>query len=183
MISIFQYGQSLTLTLSELEEWKKQLRAELKLEIKTEIFQELPETEEDITRIDTQLGSVVKTSQEIITAVQDLSIQLQSLQEFSQEVHNHTMQIENLGAELQETNILVGNQSTELNRLEDKLIGFNETFQDSNDALKTEIIASFEKQAEDFGAELQGTETFIKNKVIEFNQTLQESNNALNHYS
>ena len=69
LISLFQYGQTVTLTLSELEDWKNQMRAELKLEIKTEIFQELPETE-DIKRINTQLGNFVKTSQEIITAVQ-----------------------------------------------------------------------------------------------------------------
>jgi myosin heavy subunit len=139
LISIFQYGQSLTLTLSELDEWKKQMRAELKLEIKTEIFQELPETEEDITRIDTQLGNVVKTSQEIISAVQDLSVQLQSLQEFTQEVNNHTTQVENIEAELQETNSLVENQSTELNRFENELIGFNETLQESNNALNYSI--------------------------------------------
>ena len=120
LVIIFQYGQTVTLTLSELEDWKNQMRVELKLEIKTEIFQE----------INTQLGNVAKTSQEIITVVQDHGVQLGNLQEFTQEVHNHTIQIENLGAELQETNILVGNQSTELNRLEDKLIGFNETFQD-----------------------------------------------------
>ena len=149
MISLFQYGQTVTLTLSELEDWKNQMRAELKMEIKTEIFQEM----------NTQLGNAEKTSQEII-----------SLQELTQEVHNHTIQIETLGAELQETNILVGNQSTELNRLENKFIGFNET-----------LIASFEEQAENLGAELQGTKTFVENKLIEYNQTLQESNNALNH--
>ena len=42
LISLFQFGQSLTLTLSELEEWKKLMKAELK----QEIFLELPETEE-----------------------------------------------------------------------------------------------------------------------------------------
>ncbi len=48
LISIFQYGQNVTLTLSELEDWKNQMKAELKLEIETEIFQELPETEDII---------------------------------------------------------------------------------------------------------------------------------------
>ncbi len=85
LISLFQYGQSVTLTLSELEDWKNQMRAELKLEIKTEIYQELPETE-DIKRIYTELGKNSKNSHELISAVQDHTIQLESLQEFSQEL-------------------------------------------------------------------------------------------------
>ena len=83
LVIIFQYGQTVTLTLSELEDWKNQMRVELKLEIKTEIFQE----------INTQLGNVAKTSQEIITVVQDHGVQLGNLQEFTQEVHNNTIQI------------------------------------------------------------------------------------------
>ena len=114
LISFFQYGQTVTLTLSELEDWKNQMRAELKLEIKTEIFQE----------INTQLGNVAKTSQEIITVVQDHGVQLGNLQEFTQEVHNNTIQIKNLGDELQETNVMVGNQSTELINLKEVLIHF-----------------------------------------------------------
>ena len=161
MISLFQFGQSLTLTLSELEEWKKLMKAELKLEIKTEMYQELPETE-DMTRMNAKLNNIEKTSQEIITAVQDHGAQLESLQELTLEVHNHTTQIENLGTELQETNGLVEhhsnkiseldlnqnetkstveNQSAELNRLENDWIGFNETLQESNDALNYSITA------------------------------------------
>ena len=129
LISIFPYGHSVSLTLSELEDWKNQMRAELKLEIKTEIYQ----------KISTQLGNIAKTSQEIITVVQDHGVQLGNLRELTQEVHNHTIQIENLGAELQETNSLVGNQSTELNRFDNALIGFNETLQKSNNALNHSI--------------------------------------------
>ena len=192
MISIFQYGQSLTLTLSELDEWKKQMRAELKLEIKTEIFQELPETEEDITRIDTQLGNVVKTSQEIISAVQDLSVQLQSLQEFTQEVNNHTTRMENIEAELQETNSLVENQSTELNRFENELIGFNETLQESNNALNYSIadkanelhqlLRDIESLQSQDKVELIRNMTEMKTEIIgDQAEALQESEISLNN--
>ena len=158
LISLFQYGQSVTLTLSELEDWKNQMRAELKLEIKTEMYQELPETE-DMTRMNTKLNNFEKTSQEIITAVQDHGAQLEEL---TLEVHNHTTQIENLGTESQETNGLVEhhsnkineldfnqnetksiveNQSTDLNRFENDWIGLNETLQEYYGALNHSIIA------------------------------------------
>ena len=136
LMSIFQFGQSLTLTLSELEEWKNLMKAELKLEI---------------------LSNVEKTIQEIITAVQDHGIQLGSLQEFKQEVHNHTTQIESLNTEIQETSGLVEDHSSKINELN---LNQNETKSDMEN-LSTELNR-------------------FKNELSELNKTLQVSNDALN---
>ena len=114
------------------------MRAELKLEIKTEMYQELPETE-DMTTMNTKLSNVEKTSQEIITAVQDHGAQLESLQELTLELHNHTTQIANLGTEIQGTNGLVENHSNKISELD---FDQNETKRIYLKTPSTEIINS-----------------------------------------
>ena len=69
LMLIFQYGYCLTLTLSELENWKKQMKAELK----NEIFLELAETEE-MKRMNKEIHEVTKSNEEIVTVVQDHTI-------------------------------------------------------------------------------------------------------------
>ena len=108
LMSIFQYGHSLTLTLTDLENWKKQMKAELKSEVKDEIFLELSETEE-IKRISKEIHEVTKNKEEIITVVQDHGIKLGSLQEFTEKFQETETHIENLGKELNKTISLIGN--------------------------------------------------------------------------
>ena len=64
LIFVFQYGHCVTQTLTELEDWKNEIKAELK----NEIFEELAETAE-IRRIDSKLNEITKSNQEIKTVV------------------------------------------------------------------------------------------------------------------
>ena len=58
LLSIFQYGHCLTLTLEDFDNWKKLMKEELK----EEIFLELPETEE-IKGINQKIRKVVQTEE------------------------------------------------------------------------------------------------------------------------
>ena len=64
LIFIFRYGHCVNQTLTELEDWKNEIKAELK----NEIFEELAETAE-IRRIDSKLNEITKSNQEIKTVV------------------------------------------------------------------------------------------------------------------
>ena len=118
LLSIFQYGHcSLTLTLTDLENWKKQMRADLKEEVKKEIFLELPESEE-IKRMNSKIHQVTKSNQEIITVVQDHGTKLDSFQEFAEKIQETEIQIENLGKDLHETKVHVENHSNMITSFE-----------------------------------------------------------------
>ena len=94
--SIFQYGHCLTVTLTDLENWKKQMKAEVKDEVKKEILLELSEAEE-IKRINTKIHDVTKANQEIVTVVQDHGTKLDSFQKITEKFRETETQIENLG--------------------------------------------------------------------------------------
>lgn len=101
LIFIFRYGHCVNQTLTELEDWKNEIKAELK----NEIFEELAETAE-IRRIDSKLNEITKSNQEIITVVQDHGIKLNSLHELIEKLQ------ENPGT-------LVINNKTRANSLEE----------------------------------------------------------------
>ena len=88
LLSIFQYGHCLTLTLEDFDNWKKLMTAELK----EEIFAELPETEE-IKRMNKEIQEFTKTNEEIATVVQSQGIKLDS---FQANIENQTKQIKKL---------------------------------------------------------------------------------------
>ena len=88
LLSILQYGHCLTLTLEDLENWKKLMKAELK----QEIFLELPETEE-IKRMNKKIHGITKSNEEITTVVQSHGIKLDS---FQTNIDNQTNQIDQL---------------------------------------------------------------------------------------
>ena len=119
LLSILHYGHCLTITLEELENWKKLMKAELK----QEIFLEMPETEE-IKRINRKIQEVTKGNEEIITVVQSHGISLDSFQEFRENFEETGTQIESLSRDLSETKILVENHS---NLLTDIVAKQNET--------------------------------------------------------
>ena len=119
LLSILHYGHCLTITLEELENWKKLMKAELK----QEIFLEMPETEE-IKRINRKIQEVTKGNEEIITVVQSHGITLDSFQEFRENFEETGTQIESLSRDLSETKILVENHS---NLLTDIVAKQNET--------------------------------------------------------
>ena len=70
------------------------MKAELKSEVKNEIFLELSETEE-IKRMNREIQEVTKTNKEIVTVVQDHGIKLGSLQEFTEKFQETETQIDN----------------------------------------------------------------------------------------
>ena len=88
LLSIFQYGHCLTLTLEDFDNWKKLMKAELK----EEIFVELPETEE-IKRMNKKIQEFTKTNEEIATVLQSQGIKLDS---FQANIENQNKQINQL---------------------------------------------------------------------------------------
>ena len=84
LILIFRFGHCVNQTLTELEDWKNEIKAELE----NEIFEELAETAE-IRRIDSKLNEITKSNLEIITAVQDHGIKLNSLQELIEKLREN----------------------------------------------------------------------------------------------
>ena len=98
LLSIFHYGHCLTLTLEELENWKKLMKAELK----QEIFLEITETEE-IKRINQKIQEVTKGNEEIITVVQSHGITLDNFQETETIIENHSNLLNDLVAKQNET--------------------------------------------------------------------------------
>ena len=117
LLSIFHYGHCLTLTLEELENWKKLMKAELK----QEIFLEMPETEE-IQRINQKIQEVTKGNEEIITVVQSHGITLDSFQELRQNfqetetiIENHSNLLDDLVAKQNETEVKIEDLTTNQN--------------------------------------------------------------------
>ena len=130
LISILHYGHCLTLTLEELENWKKLMKAELK----QEIFLEMPETEE-IQRINQKIQEVTKGNEEIITVVQSHGITLDNFQETETIIENHSNLLDDLVAKQNETEVTIDelkNNQTEsldivknqVNDLENSCTGF-----------------------------------------------------------
>jgi len=134
LMFIFQYGYCLTLTLSELENWKKQMKAE----VKNEIFLELAETEE-MKRMNKEIHRVTKSNKEIVTVVQDHSIKLVGLQELTGKFQETKTQIENLGDELNATisNVenLELNHSENINQLENRIGVIDRNHNEAQDAI------------------------------------------------
>ena len=80
LLSVLHYGHCLTLTLEDLENLKKLMKAELK----EEIFLELPETEE-IKRINQKIHEATKGNEETIqnqsTALRELKTELEDIKD------------------------------------------------------------------------------------------------------
>ena len=116
LLSIFQYGHCLTLTLEDFDNWKKLMKAELK----EEIFVELPETEE-IKRMNKKIQEFTKTNEEIVTVVQSQSIKLDSFQANIENLTNQINQLANRIEVLDENHKEVQNITSSMKASLDKL--------------------------------------------------------------
>ena len=116
LLSIFQYGHCLTLTLEDFDNWKKLMKAELK----EEIFVELPETEE-IKRMNKKIQEFTKTNEEIVTVVQSQSIKLDSFQANIENLTNQINQLANRIEVLDENHNEVQNMTSSMKASLDKL--------------------------------------------------------------
>ena len=139
LLSILHYGHCLTLTLEELENWKKLMKAELK----QEIFLEMSETEE-IKRINQKIQEVTKGNEEIITVVQSHGISLDSFQEFKENFKETGTQIESLSRDFSETKILVENHSNLLTDIVAKQNETEVTIQSQSVELTEDLFGQFQ---------------------------------------
>ena len=116
LLSIFQYGHCLTLTLEDFDNWKKLMKAELK----EEIFLELLETEE-IKRMNRKIEEFTKTNEEILSVVQSHGIKLDSFQANIENQSNQINQLENRIEVLDENQNEVKNLTSSMKASLDKL--------------------------------------------------------------
>ena len=170
LLSILQYGHCLTLTLEDLENWKKLMKAELK----QEIFLELPETEE-IKRINLKIHEVTKGNEEIITVVQSHSITLDSHTQFTEKFNNlndsinsYSDQVIAIKADVDEikmnqneTLLFVNEQIEELeNELDGLEVNQNETIQS-----QSTVLREFKNELNGFTDQLNDVANNMENKA------------------
>ena len=123
LLSILHYGHSLTVTLEDLENWKKLMKAELKQEIFLEIHKVMKSNEEIITVVQSH-GNKLDSFQEFRENFQETGTQIESL---SSLVENHLNLLTDIVAKQNETEVTIQSQSVELNEQKNYLDNFNDT--------------------------------------------------------